>query len=320
MKSRRDHAMPRDRITSYRKCAAATLAAAMLGFAFLLSLPSPAAAQVAALVNGDPITNVDIAQRIKLVQAFDRKTMTRKEALDELIDEKLKLHTAAKMHIAITDKQIEEGISNMIGGRRVSDLLKTLDKQGIDESRFKARMRAQLAWRKVLEQGSPGVFQVRDADLVAILNAHGETPQTKGIQYTLQPIIFVVARRAPDSVKAARLKEAEAFRSRVTGCEEAVAQARVIPETVVKTEMKKFSLDLGAQYRKLLDSTPDGKMTPAEVTSAGMELVMVCSRKEVLADISSRREFRQELLSKRIGAFEKEYLEKLRKQAVIEIR
>jgi peptidyl-prolyl cis-trans isomerase SurA len=84
--------------------------------------------------------------------------------------------------------------------------------------------------------------------------------------------------------------------------------------------MKKFSLDLGAQYRKLLDSTPDGKMTPAEVTSAGMELVMVCSRKEVLADISSRREFRQELLSKRIGAFEKEYLEKLRKQAVIEIR
>jgi peptidyl-prolyl cis-trans isomerase SurA len=61
-------------------------------------------------------------------------------------------------------------------------------------------------------------------------------------------------------------------------------------------------------------------MTPAEVTSAGMELVMVCSRKEVLADISSRREFRQELLSKRIGAFEKEYLEKLRKQAVIEIR
>ncbi len=312
--------MLQDRTTQYRKRAAAMLAAAMLGCGLLFSLPSPAAAQVAALVNGDPITNVDITQRIKLVQTFNRKTITRKESLDELIDEKLKLHAATKMQIAITDKQVDEGISNMIGGRGVSDFIKTIEKQGIDESRFKSRVRAQLAWRKVLEQGSPGVFQIRDADLVAILNAHGETPQTKAIQYTLQPIIFVVSRRAPDSVKSARLKEAEAFRSRVQGCEEAIAQARGIPETVIKPELKKFSLDLGAQYRKLLDSTPDGKMTPAEVTSAGMELVMVCNRQEVLADISSRREFRQELMSKRISAFEKEYLEKLRKQAIIEIR
>ncbi|HVT54578.1 MAG TPA: SurA N-terminal domain-containing protein [Xanthobacteraceae bacterium] len=298
----------------------AGLAAALLALFVLLALPSPAAAQVAALVNGDPITNVDIAQRIKLVQAFNRKSMSRKEALDELINEKIKLHTANKMHIVIAEEDVDAGISRMIGGRSLSDFLKTLDKQGIDESRFKTRMRAQLAWRKVLEQGSPGVFQVRDADLVAILNAHGETPETRATQYTLQPIIFVVARRAPDSKKAARLKEAEAFRARVQGCEEAVAQARAIPETVVKPEMKKFSLDLGARYRKLLDSTPDGKMTPAEVTSAGMEVVMVCSRKEVIADISSRKEFRQELVSKRIDAFEKEYLEKLRKKSVIEIR
>lgn len=310
--------MPQDRNMNRKRTAG--LAAALLALFVLLALPSPAAAQVAALVNGDPITNVDIAQRIKLVQAFNRKSMSRKEALDELINEKIKLHTANKMHIVIAEEDVDAGISRMIGGRSLSDFLKTLDKQGIDESRFKTRMRAQLAWRKVLEQGSPGVFQVRDADLVAILNAHGETPETRATQYTLQPIIFVVARRAPDSKKAARLKEAEAFRARVQGCEEAVAQARAIPETVVKPEMKKFSLDLGARYRKLLDSTPDGKMTPAEVTSAGMEVVMVCSRKEVIADISSRKEFRQELVSKRIDAFEKEYLEKLRKKSVIEIR
>jgi peptidyl-prolyl cis-trans isomerase SurA len=311
--------MPQDRNTPNRKRTAG-LAAALLALIVLLSLPSPAAAQVAALVNGEPITNVDIAQRIKLVQAFNRKSISRKEALDELINEKIKLHTADKMHIAISEQDLEAGISRMISGRSLSDFLKTLDKQGIDESRFKSRMRAQLAWRKVLEQGSPGVFQVRDADLVAILNAHGETPQTRAIQYTLQPIIFVVARRAPEAKKAARLKEAEAFRARVQGCDEALAQARAIPETVIKPQMKKFSLDLGLQYRKLLDNTPDGKMTPAEVTSAGMEVVMVCSRKEVIADISSRKEFRQELMSKRIDAFEKEYLEKLRKQSVIEIR
>ncbi len=314
--------MPDDQTMKHRKYkyTAYGAAGALLALLLALSFSPPAAAQVAALVNGDPITNVDIAQRIKLEQLLTRKTMSRKEALDDLIDEKIKLHTARRMNITISDKQIEDGISNMIGGGRVSDFLKSLERQGIDESRFRARLRTQFAWRQVLEQGSPGVFMVRDADLVAILNAHGEKPQTRGIQYVLQPIIFVVARKAPDSVRAARLKEAEAFRGRVQGCDEAVEQARAIPETVIKERLTKFSLDLGAQYRKLLDSTPDGKMTPTEVTTAGMEVVMVCSRKEVLADISSRKEFRQELLSKRISEFEKDYLAKLRKQAIIEIR
>ncbi len=286
----------------------------------LVALPLPAAAQVAALVNNEPITAVDIAQRTRLNEVFNRKKYPRQEILDELINEKIKLATARTKNIDVSDSRVDSRISEMAGSRGLNAFMAALEKEGIERTRFRTRMRAEIAWREVLQQSSPGVFQVRDADLVAILNAHGEKPVTRGIQYTLQPIIFVVARRAPDSVKSARLKEAEAFRARVQGCEEAVAQARGIPETVVKPELRKFSLDLGAQYRKLLDSTPDGKMTPAEITNAGMEVVMVCSRKEVIADISSRREFRQELLSRRISEYEKEYIAKLRKQFVIEIR
>src|SRR5690349_2978838 len=107
LRRRQDHAMSHDQTMQHRRRAVAGLAAAMFGM-LLLAVPSPAAAQVAALVNGDPITNVDIAQRIKLAQMVDRKTMTRKEALDDLINDKIKLHTAAKMHIAISDKQVEE--------------------------------------------------------------------------------------------------------------------------------------------------------------------------------------------------------------------
>ena len=316
-KASNEHAMPRDRnIHSPRTLPGAGL---LLGLLLAFFLWTPASAQVAALVNGDPITNVDIAQRIKLLQLFSHKTLSRKEALEELIDEKVKLHTAKRLNIDITEKEIDSSIFNMTG-RSSAVFIEGLKKEGLDPSRFRSRMRAELAWRKVLEQTSPGTFQIRDADLVAILHAHGENPETRAIQYTLQPIILVVARKAPDSVKAARLKEAEAFRSRVQGCEDAVAQARQIPETVVKDQLTKFSLDLSMQYRKLLDSIPDGKMTPTEVTAAGMEVVMICSRKEVVADISSRREFRQELLKTRLDKYGKDYLAKLRSQSVIEYR
>lgn len=302
--------------------AAARLAAAIsVLFALaLVALPQPAAAQVVALVNNEPITAVDIAQRTRLMEVFNRKKPSRQEALDELINDKVKLATARKMNIEASDTRIDARISEMAGPRGLNNFMAAIEKEGIERTRFRSYIRAELVWRDVLQQSSPGMFQVRDADLVAILNAHGEKPVTRGIQYTLQPIIFVVARRAPDAAKAARLKEAESFRARVQGCDEAVAEARAIRETVVKPRLDKFSLDLGAQYRKLLDSTPDGKMTPAEVTNAGMEVVMVCSRKEVIADISSRREFRQELLSKRVGEYEKEHLAKLRKQFVIQVR
>ena len=96
--------------------------------------------------------------------------------------------------------------------------------------------------------------------------------------------------------------------------------AREIKEVVVKDPVVRTSTDLGGQYRKLLDSTADGRMTPPEITTTGIEVVAVCSRREIIADISSRREFREELLTRRVGDFEKSYIERLRKQSIIEYR
>lgn len=291
-------------------------------FALSIFSAGPAAAQVVALVNGDPVTAVDVTQRVRLNETFLRKKTNKKEALEELINEKIELQQAKQKSIYITDEQINKALSGMAqrSGRKVSELLSSLAKSGIDVKRFKTRIRAEYAWRQVLQQHSPGMFQVRDADMVAILTARGEEPQTKATQYSLQPIILVVARHAPDSVRAARIKEAQALRSRFTSCEEGVAMARELREVVVKDPLIRLSTDLGTQYKKLLDNTPDGKMTPPEVTSAGVELVAICSRKEVIADISSRKEFKNALLLHRVHDLEKRYLEKLRKQSIIEYR
>jgi len=171
-----------------------------------------------------------------------------------------------------------------------------------------------------MEQRSPGMFQVRDADLVAILTARGEQAQTKATQYSLQQVVLVVPRGAPDAVRTGRLKEAEALRNRFTSCEESLPIAREIREVVVKEPVVRTSTDLGTQYKKLLDGTADGRMTPPEITTTGIEVVAVCSRREVIADISSRREFREELLTRRVSEYEKSYIDQLRKQSIIEHR
>lgn len=296
------------------------LSLAVLALCTLASVP--AAAQVAVLVNGDPVTAVDVAQRLKLNETLFNKKASKKEVLEELIDEKIQLQQAKSKHIEISDDDVDEAVAKMAQrtGRKTADFLASLTRAGIDINRFRSRIRAEYAWRQVLRQHSPGMFQVRDADLVAILTARGEQPQTKATQYSLQPIIFVIGRHAPNAARIARLKEAEAFRSRFAGCQEGIPMAREMREVVVKDPLVKSSADLGAQYKKLLDDTPDGKMTPPEVTAAGIEVVAVCSRKEVIADISSRKEFRNALLSRRVSDLEKRYIEKLRKQSIIEYR
>ena len=57
------------------------------------SLPATTARaqQVVVIVNGDPITALDIEQRTKLTQLSTHKAPPRQEVLEELIDEKLKI-------------------------------------------------------------------------------------------------------------------------------------------------------------------------------------------------------------------------------------
>ncbi len=287
--------------------------------------PSPPAAgggQVVALVNGDPVTALDVVHRMRLSELMTHKAQGRQEALEELINEKIKLQQAKNQKIEVTDAQVDKVFAGMAQrtSRKTTDFAAALTQAGIDMPRFKMRLRAELGWRQVLEQRAPGVFQVRDADLVAILMARGEAAQTKATEYSLQQIILVVPRNSAEPVRAGRMKEAEGLRGRFSSCDQDMDLAREIREVVIKERIVRLSTDIAVQYKQLLDRTPDGKMTPPEVTATGIEVVAICSRKEVVADVSSRREFKEELLTKRLAEHEKYLLDYFRKQSIIDYR
>lgn len=285
-------------------------------------LQSPTGGQVVALVNGDPITALDVAQRMRLIELMSHKTPSRQDVLEELVNEKIKLQQARNQKIEITDAQVDKVFGSMAQrtGRKTADFGAALTQAGVDLARFKTRLRSELGWRQVIEQRSPGVFQVRDADLVAILLAHGEEAQTKATQYSLQQIVLVVPRNSPEPVRAARMKEAETLRNRFSNCEQDMDLVRELREVVIKDPIVRLSTDLGVQYKQLLDKTPDGKMTPPETTATGIEIVAICGRKEIIADVSSRREFKEELLTKRLAEYEKSLLDYFRKQSIIDYR
>jgi peptidyl-prolyl cis-trans isomerase SurA len=307
----------------YRPSVRTLCAVVFLACAGLTHAHGPAAAQqIVALVNGEPVTALDVERHSRIIQAFSRKSPSRKEALDELVDQKVKLAQAKRLEIDISEADLTRAMGAMAAqsGRSAADFTAALRQSGIDTAAFRIKLRSDLAWREVLQKMSPGSFQVRDADVVAALVARGEKTTAKAMQYTMRQIVFVVPRGSPDAFRAQRVREAEALRSKFNDCERDLALAREYREVVVKEPVIRISTDLPQRLQELLQKIPDGQMTPPEPTSAGIEVVAVCGRKETVADLSSRREIRNELLSQRVGVNEKEILEKLRRQAIIEYR
>src|SRR5262249_61678141 len=78
------------------------------------------AQQVVVIVNGDPITALDIDQRTKLIQLSTHKAPTRQEVLDELINEKLKVREAKKLGLDIPSSEIATPYPSMSPPLRIT--------------------------------------------------------------------------------------------------------------------------------------------------------------------------------------------------------
>ena len=283
----------------------------------------PARAQsIVAFVNGEPITALDVEQRTRILEATTRKRPTRQEAIEELVNDKVKLRQATRLDVDISNSAVDRAFAGMgrQGGQGVAGLSAALKQAGIDVRAFKAKLRADLAWREVLQRMSPGSFQVRDADVVAALLAKGQKPTAKALQYTMRQFVFVVPRGSPQTVSERRLKEAESLRAKFSDCDRDVQLAREYPEVVVKDPVIRISTDLPARLQELIEKIPDGKMTPPEPVAAGVEVVAICARKETVADVSARREIRDQLLTNRLESQEKQVLDQLRRQSIIEYK
>jgi peptidyl-prolyl cis-trans isomerase SurA len=280
------------------------------------------AQSIVAFVNGEPVTALDVEQRTRILEATTQKKPTRQQVIDELVNDKVKLRQANRLDVDVSDAAVDRAFSGMArqGGRSVADLTAALKQAGIDARAFKAKLRADLAWREVLQRMSPGSFQVRDADVVAALLAKGQQPTAKGMQYTMRQFVFVVPRGSPQSHIDKRMKEAESLRAKFSDCDRDVQLAREFQEVVVRDPVIRMSTDLPTRLQELIQKIPDGKMTPPEAVAAGIEVVAICGRKETVADLGARREIRDQLLTNRFESQEKQVLEQLRRQSIIEYK
>ena len=292
----------------------------VFGLAFaatLLALPAgPASAQsVLALVNTTPITNFDVAQRVRIAQLTERRRLSNAAALQELIDDQVKLFEARRLGYRITDAGIEQEFEKLArnSGSTVSVFENNLRRAGIQPSAMRDKLRASSAWSVILRDLVRRGTQVSSAELEA---AVAEEAKKRGevIDYELLSVIFVVGTgQSPGE----RERAANAARGRFTNCETGAEAFRDLRDVVVRPPIVRSSESISPALAKVLAKTAVGRLTPAYRTDQGIEMVAVCARKTRDVSGSLRSEVAAALGEKKVSARAQEHLKELRKSVDI---
>lgn len=285
---------------------------------FVLASPGAFAQNVAVIVNGDPITEFDIDQRTRFLKLTNPKPATRSQVLNELIDEKLKVREGKRWGLEISDSDIDSAYAGM--GERMhknaAELTQDLQKAGVEPTTLKSRIRADIVWQQLVRGRFSASLQPSDKDVELALPKNAENPETT--EYTIRPILLLVPPGSPQTAYESRRKDAELLRGRFKSCEEGLPAARAIDGAVVREQVVRNSADLQPELRKVLAAIPIGQLSAPETTKLGVELFAICSKRESKTDSAEKRKAREAIFTKRFEEQSKQYLRRLRREALIE--
>jgi peptidyl-prolyl cis-trans isomerase SurA len=283
---------------------------------------------VVVIVNGEPITALDIDQRSKLLEVSTptHKAPPRSEVLEDLINEKLQIREGKKYGIDPTDEDIDNAFAESgrrMGAASAEAFAQVLTKLGVTPMTFRARLRAQIVWPPLVRGRYQSTLEIYDQDpiLQEMLNKKTDGENAPGYDYTLRPVLLIVPPGSPANVIEDRKRDAEGLRNRFRSCDEGLPFARALNGVAVRDQIVRSSADLPPEQRKALDSIPVGQLTAPEVGKLGIEMFAVCAKDLSKADNSAgKKQARENLFNQKFEQVSKKYLQDLRRSALIEYK
>ncbi len=296
-----------------------------LGFIFSVGcafLPgSQARAQVIiATVNGDPITDIDVNERMKLLRILHQPA-THDAALESMINDQLKLEETAEFKVKASDSEIAQQIAKDAVKLKMAPqaLLGQLQSSGILESNFKEYFAAEYQFLLLVEAYNKGI-DASETEVRAELAKDGGKAAA-GTDYQLRQIIFAVfGSTATATDLEEKMKAAEQLRTRFTDCASGIPLAQGMDDVAIKDPLTRNSLQLSDSVKDLLDKTPVGHLTPPERTADGIEMIAVCAKGASNDDTALRNAISQRLLQAEMEADAAKRLKEMRARAVVVVK
>jgi peptidyl-prolyl cis-trans isomerase SurA len=245
----------------------------------------------------------------------------RKEAQEELIEERLKLQEAKRQGVEINDEEIKRVIKGLAERNKLTEeqFVQNIKGSGVDVSTLRERFRAQYAWREVVRKRGQMLISINQRDIEQMITASAREAGEDTVELQVQKITLPAPAR-DQSAMARRYAEAEALRTKYAGCATLPALAREAGDARHDDLKYLKPSSLPEPTRSLLLSAKDGDMLPPATAAQGIEVYAVCGRRPIKADEKEREKAEGELAQKEFEIVGKRYLRDLRQDAHIEYR
>ncbi len=249
------------------------LGALILSLGLLAAAPAMAAT-VVVTVNGQAITDVQIAERLALMTLEHRGT--KKAAIDELVNESLENQEAQRLGYTVAESDIDDSMLQVARQLKMStsNLEKVLTDNGVAVETLRARLKATIAWSKVTQTVISAKVQISEADIDA--QAKAKLNAVNSFDYILKEVIFLM----PDGKgsASARTAQANAYRKAFTGCANAVQESLTYTDAAVRDLGRRNANQFPDAIALELSKLNVGGITQPRVVQGGVSMLAVCSK------------------------------------------
>lgn len=277
------------------------------------------------VVNDKIITHFDLDQRTRYIATLVNAPVNdqvRARALQDLVDQRLKIQAAETYGVTPSDSEIDGGWRQFASdlGTTPDALRGRLNAAGVADETIRRGIAADVGWINLIRgrfgsRAAPTEAEI-DAEIALVGNSTGQQAET--YTYTLSQLVIPLASDAPEETRAVARAQAEEARDRVASCTDVEA---------VKSDYAAGSGPIGSgQLSQLpppiaeaLASATRGFVTAPIRVDAGYTVVVVCDRTGGPSQ-QVREQVRSTLANSRIERFAEGYLQDLRRNAVVEQR
>lgn len=257
---------------------------------------------------------------------------TEKQAIKELVEERLKLQEAKRNNVVAGDDEIDKIIAGIAERNKMTSdqFAKHMAGSGVDIATMRQRFRAMISWNAVVRRRFGYQISITERDVDRFVDpamAAGDDGDGAGnVQLKVQRVTFEVPSNLDQRVVAEKLSQADQLRRKFSGCK---TMAKLASSFGAKFE------DLGVRQpgsiseptRTLLLNAKSGEIVPPNVGPDGVEVWAVCERKDVAPDKAAagaggeqRSSAKEERRRKELDILARKHLKDLQQDATIDCR
>ena len=270
---------------------------------------------VAVEVNDQIITNYEISQRIKMLETFGAKSVSKKEVINSLINERLYTYSAIELETLPDNSEIDKGLDDFAkrGNLNKKDLLAYLDSRNVSQETLIAYITAGLTQRKVIQKKFVNNIIISQGDVASAIDT--ENVLSKSNSNVIEYIELTFSNLISDKKS---LKQLITINKMVDNCLDLQSEAK---------NYENINLEIHKKKKNNLQKDVLGKLNNLDIYETKLlknsnninYLLMLCSRNSEM-DEDTIETLRNKIFNSRINKIGNAYIQELKGEAFIDIK